>query len=1122
MSDVLNTVVDKKAFEQVQELEEGLRGAHQALLAFMKDAGGANININAKSFKELDDQIKKSAEYQKQLNKHQSESDKIQKALENSRKSLAQALSKENKEIQKNRLEAQQANKLTKDQVKSSSDLVGAYTRTSTQLNLMRKAYKDLAIRKEQGEKLTKKEIRDMEKLGREVRELDGKLKKVDATVGQHQRNVGNYQSALGGLHPALDRVDQGLNNMGSSLDDIANSDNPFGALTDNIKKFGRAAITFLLSPIGLAITAIGSLFMLINRNKDTVIEFDSQLLDVGKTTGITGAELESLGGDIIKLSRNLKTVGTPALLEYATVAGQLGVKGRENILAFAEGLAKLETASNISGEEGAAQIARLLTLTDGGVQNIQDFGDEIVILGNNFAATESEILSNATAIAQNTAVYKVGRRDVLAYATATKAVGVEAELTGSTIGRSLGQFEKAIRTGKNLETIMNLTGKSAGELGVAFKENASGVFQDFISGLNQIDKSGGSVNEQLANIGITSVRDQRVLGSLATAGFDTLTEAIEKTSEAAGAMDAEFAAASQKLEKQLGRLSIAWDNLVLSIENGQGVFGKTFAFLAGVGADTLEAITKQANAMSALFGGLSNMFSQWKTEMRELVETIVSLADIEIDFLNPQKMADSAKGVFDKLKNQLGGEGAKNIGKAFVEGYIGTLQDIKDENILKGAMEGSTNSFGGLEDPEPDGKRAQLTPMMPEQETKDYMEGTIAYYENLIKSAKEHQKTLATTSEEYKFLGEQIGALEDAVSIIDGTWSAEGFLKPTDAEKLEIDDFLNTEGIMKGMKSLSDVLGQDMNGLFMEFVDLYGMDYDKFKEWSEKKIAQSEKEGKLKKEHLAEYLRVSSDIIYNVGQLFSAQSDRKIAKLEEEMAAQDEYYANAIEAEEGNAVRQEELRQEQERNRKKLQKKQNKEKEEQARKEKMFTAFDIILNTAAAVAEFGFITPMGIAAAAMGALQLATVLSTPVPKYAKGREDGPEELAITGDGGKQEVITDSKGRFKALTPKTPTLTYLSKGDKVFPDIPSFQEEYSYEDLKRASVMTSLQDQQQKLSSAEAQNNFNMNLIVGKIKSEIKEGFKNAKITNNNHNDNSGLANNIATAIRNQNLRDKI
>src|SRR5690606_13774959 len=179
-------------------------------------------------------------------------------------------------------------------------------------------------------------------------------------------------------------------------------------------------------------------LYALIRGNAGTVKEFNSGLLNVSKTTNISGDALNRLGDDIVDLSRKLQTVSTDKLLEYATVAGQLGVKGSQNILAFTEALAKLETASDITGEAGGAEIARLLTLVDGGVQSVGDFGDEIVMLGNNFAATESEILGNATAIAQNTGLYKIGRRDALAYATATKAVGLEAEVVGSAMFRTL------------------------------------------------------------------------------------------------------------------------------------------------------------------------------------------------------------------------------------------------------------------------------------------------------------------------------------------------------------------------------------------------------------------------------------------------------------------------------------------------------------------------------------------------------------------------------------------------------------------------------------------------------------------------------------------------------------
>lgn len=427
---------------------------------------------------------------------------------------------------------------------------------------------------------------------------LDKGIKKIDATLGLHQRNVGNYGEALELISPQIASINQKLQLFGTSLDDLSGKPGAIKELGASFVTMGKGILTFLVSPIGMAIALIGSFFMLFQRNKQTVIDFDSGLLNVSKTTGLAGMELKSLSDEIIQLSRALKTVSTNKLLEYATVAGQLGVKGAQDILAFSESLAKLETASDISGEEGGAEIARLLTLVDGGVQNVKAFGDEIVNLGNNFAASEKEILSNAEAISQNVGLYKVGRQDVLGYAAATKALGMEAEVVGSTFQKTLGSFEKSIRSGKGVADILKVVGGSAADLQKRFRTDASGVFQDYIKGLNGIFKAGGSVQAQMEKNGITDVRQTRVIGTLA-AGYDKLTEAMDTAKNATGAMDAEFETASGKLVNQSVRIGIAWDNMVLSIENGSGAIGVTSVAVVGFFADILEGITNVVTSNS-------------------------------------------------------------------------------------------------------------------------------------------------------------------------------------------------------------------------------------------------------------------------------------------------------------------------------------------------------------------------------------------------------------------------------------------------------------------------------------------------------------------------------------------
>ena len=67
-----------------------------------------------------------------------------------------------------------------------------------------------------------------------------------------------------------------------------------------------------------------------------------------------------------------------------------------------------------------------------------------------------------------------------------------------------------------------------------------------------------------------------------------------------------------------------------------------------------------------------------------------------------------------------------------------------------------------------------------------------------------------------------------------------------------------------------------------------------------------------------------------------------------------------------------------------------------QAIADKAQAAFSIIINTAQAImatlGETGFFgTPLAVIMGAMGAAQLATVLSAPIPAYEKGTDSAPE-----------------------------------------------------------------------------------------------------------------------------------
>lgn len=71
------------------------------------------------------------------------------------------------------------------------------------------------------------------------------------------------------------------------------------------------------------------------------------------------------------------------------------------------------------------------------------------------------------------------------------------------------------------------------------------------------------------------------------------------------------------------------------------------------------------------------------------------------------------------------------------------------------------------------------------------------------------------------------------------------------------------------------------------------------------------------------------------------------------------------------------------------------------------------------------------IEAIILGATQLAVAVATPVPRFAKGTKNAPRGLGIWGEEG-QEMMVDRHGKLR-LSPKGPTLINLAGGEQIIP-----------------------------------------------------------------------------------------
>lgn len=192
-------------------------------------------------------------------------------------------------------------------------------------------------------------------------------------------------------------------------------------------------------------------------------------------------------------------------------------------------------------------------------------------------------------------------------------------------------------------------------------------------------------------------------------------------------------------------------------------------------------------------------------------------------------------------------------------------------------------------------------------------------------------------------------------------------------------------------------------------------------------------------------------DIMGEIDNLVNATFEARLQKIEEETEAVEKSHERQLESLQ-NLYEQGGISQEEYEARKRLQEEMTEKKKEelakkeaelknkQAKYEKASAIAQALINTALAITSAATVVPfiplgaiaMGIASA-MGALQVATIMATPLPKYAKGTNYHKGGLAVVGDGGRNEVVMTSDGAY--ITPDTPTIVNLPRGAKVIPDM---------------------------------------------------------------------------------------
>jgi hypothetical protein len=473
------------------------------------------------------------------------EQNQLELALISTKRKNLLATESTNRALVKERTALAETNKEIKAQAREQLGLIGSYEKLNKSRNDAQKRLGDLLSAE-------KKSTAEVIKAQLEFNKLDARVKAVDASLKNYSKNIGNYQSAFQGL--------------GGTLRDLTSA---FGIVT-GIALFGQI---------------VGDI-------TSTIREFDRQLIAVGKTTNISGKELEQFGREVVQLGSDLDGVSVQGLLSSAEVAGQLGVKGTENILKFSTAIEKLKLTSDIITEEQVQSFAQFIEVSADSFENADKLASVITQLGNNFATTEAQILSNATEIQKGIAVYATSAEGVLGLGAATASLGSEAESSRSAIQSTFAVINNAIATGKNLQNVLKLTGLTQAELSKQFNKDATGVFVKFVGGLAKAKEEGQNLTLVLNDLDITEKRAFTVVGSLA-ANYDVLANSVATATEeykVNEALNREVVAASESINSILSDINDQWEAFVLSTNDandGTKIITNSLKFLR----DNLQTI---------------------------------------------------------------------------------------------------------------------------------------------------------------------------------------------------------------------------------------------------------------------------------------------------------------------------------------------------------------------------------------------------------------------------------------------------------------------------------------------------------------------------------------------------
>lgn len=389
-------------------------------------------------------------------------------------------------------------------------------------------------------------------------------------------------------------------------------------------------------------------------------IKFESAFAGVRKVLDATESEFASLEKGIRNMSKELPQSASE-IAGVAESAGQLGI-AKEDILSFTKTMVMLGDATDLTSEQASTSLARLSAITGMSAKDYDRLGSSIVALGNNFATTESEVVEIGLRLAGTGNQIGLAEHQMLGFAGAMSAVGINAEAGGSALSRVLQKMNtEVLSSGDNLQGFADIAGKSAEDFSKQWKEAPAEAITEFVEGLGRVKASGGDVTTELKKLGISSIQEIDTLLRLSGAS-DQLVSALDISAKGWAENTALVDEANQRYETTESKLKILKNNANdLAITMGDKLSGSFNQVIDGLGgyidkinevisptkatAEQLELLGMEAHDLGLKMGEVPVSFERLGVVVGEIVaDMLTKLVE------STPKMLDTATALMSAL----------------------------------------------------------------------------------------------------------------------------------------------------------------------------------------------------------------------------------------------------------------------------------------------------------------------------------------------------------------------------------------------------------------------------------------------------------------------------------------